>query len=228
MKLLFDFFPILLFFIAYKIFGIYAATAVAIAAAVIQNAVFWFRHRRFENMHLITLALITVLGGATLILKDKSFIMWKPTAVNWMFALAFIGSQFFAKKTLVERMMSHAIEIPQSAWRRLNISWVIFFIAMGFANLYVADFYFVANAALTAAANAPVEVDNCATQFSGHLLGLCQTTKDAEEQWVNFKLFGMMGLTILFVIGQAFYLARHVKDDEESTSLEEAEQEQGS
>ncbi len=228
MKLLFDFFPILLFFIAYKIFGIYAATAVAIAAAVIQNAAFWFRHRRFENMHLVTLALITVLGGATLILQDKSFIMWKPTAVNWMFALAFIGSQFFGEKTLVERMMSHAIEIPQPAWRRLNMSWVVFFIAMGFANLYVANFYFIADAALTAAAHAPVEVDDCTTQFSGQLLGLCQTAKDAEEQWVNFKLFGMMGLTILFVIGQAFYLARHVKDDENNSQLEEAEQEQGS
>ncbi|NOZ36763.1 MAG: septation protein IspZ [Gammaproteobacteria bacterium] len=228
MKLLFDFFPILLFFIAYKIFGIYAATAVAIAAAVLQNVVFWFRQRRFENMHLITLALITVLGGATLILQDKSFIMWKPTAVNWMFALAFIGSQFFGEKTLVERMMSHAIEIPQPAWLRLNISWVIFFIAMGFANLYVANFYFVADAALTAAAHAPVEVDNCAAQFSGQLLGLCQASKDAEEQWVNFKLFGMMGLTILFMIGQAFYLARHIKDEEKTDSLKEAEQEQGS
>ncbi len=223
MKLLFDFFPILLFFIAYKAFGIYAATAVAIAAAVIQNAIFWFRHRRFENMHLITLGLITVLGGATLILQDKSFIMWKPSAVNWMFAIAFIGSQFFGEKTLVERMMSHAIEIPRSAWMRLNLSWVVFFIAMGFANLYVANFYFIAEAALTAAANAPVEIEDCAAQFNGELLALCQTAHEAEEQWVNFKLFGMMGLTILFVIGQAFYLARHVKDNDDD--LTEVEQE---
>jgi len=214
MKLLFDFFPILLFFIAYKIYGIYAATAVAIAAAVIQNAVFWYRHRRFENMHLITLGLITVLGGATLILQDKSFIMWKPTAVNWMFALAFIGSQFVGEKTLVERMMSHAIEIPQPAWTRLNLSWVVFFIAMGFANIYVANFYFIAESALTAAVNAPVEIEDCAGQFTGQILSLCQAAHEAEEQWVNFKLFGMMGLTILFVIGQAFYLARHVKNDE--------------
>ncbi|VAX09653.1 Intracellular septation protein IspA [hydrothermal vent metagenome] len=223
MKLLFDFFPILLFFIAYKTFGIYAATAVAIAAAVIQNAIFWFRHRRFENMHLITLGLITVLGGATLILQDKSFIMWKPSAVNWMFAIAFIGSQFFGEKTLVERMMSHAIEIPRPAWTRLNLSWVVFFIAMGFANLYVANFYFIAEAALTAAANAPVEIEDCAAQFNGELLALCQTAHEAEEQWVNFKLFGMMGLTILFVIGQAFYLARHVKDNDDD--LTEVEQE---
>ncbi len=224
MKLLFDFFPILLFFIAYKVFGIYAATAVAIAAAVVQNAVFWFRHRRFENMHLVTLGLIVVLGGATLILQDKSFIMWKPTAVNWMFALAFLGSQFFGEKTLVERMMSHAIQIPRSAWTRLNMSWVIFFISMGLANLYVANFYFIAEAALTAAANAPVEIEDCAGQFNGELLSLCQSAHEAEEQWVNFKLFGMMGLTILFVIGQAFYLARHVKDGE-TTELTEAEQE---
>ena len=84
MKFLFDFFPILLFFIAYKLYGMYTATAVAIAASFVQVAAFWLKNRRFENMHLITLGLITVLGGATLLLQDRAFFMWKPTAVNWL------------------------------------------------------------------------------------------------------------------------------------------------
>ena len=226
MKLLFDFFPILLFFIAYKIYGIYAATAVAIAAAFIQNGVFWFKHRRFEKMHIITLALIVLLGGATLIFQDKAFIMWKPSAVNWAFGVAFLASQFFGDKTLVERMMSHAIQIKQPAWIRLNMSWVIFFILMGFANLYVANFYFQADAALVAAANSIIDVDNCAAaQLSQTVLGLCNQAKAMEEQWVNFKMFGMMGLTIVFVIGQAFYLARHVEP--EKAAIEASEQESG-
>ena len=239
MKLLFDFFPILLFFIAYKLYGIYAATAVAIAAAILQNAVFWFKHRRFEKMHIITLALIVLLGGATLIFQDKAFIMWKPSAVNWAFGFAFLASQFFGDKTLVERMMSHAIQIPQQAWTRLNISWVIFFIVMGLANLYVANFYFQAYAVLLPALDAinatlvsPTPlldfdnvVDNCATtQLSHSVLDLCNHAKAMEEQWVNFKMFGMMGLTILFVIAQAFYLARHVEQDE-SSAVKASEQE---
>jgi intracellular septation protein len=225
MKFLFDFFPILLFFIAYKLYGIYAATAVAIAAAFAQNAVFWYKHRRFEKMHLVTLGLIVFLGGATLIFQDKAFVMWKPTAVNWAFGLAFLGSQFFGNKTLVERMMSHAIEIPRFAWGRLNMSWVIFFLLMGLANLYVANMYFLADAALMSAANSAIDIDDC-TLLNESLLGLCQHAKTMEEQWVNFKLFGMMGLTIMFVIGQAFYLARHVKQDDE-VALEKVEQDQG-
>lgn len=179
MKFLYDFFPILLFFIAYKLYGIYTATAVAIAASFIQVGSFWVKHRRFENMHLITLGLIVVLGGATLWLQDERFIKWKPTLVNWLFALAFLGSQFIGKKPLVERMMSNAVKLPDLIWGRLNLTWVLFFTFMGIANLYV--------------------VYNFDT-----------------DTWVNFKLFGMMGLTFAFVIAQAFYLARHMKPDEEA------------
>lgn len=224
MKFLFDFFPILLFFVAYKLYGIYAATAVAIVAAVVQNAVFWLKHRRLEKMHVVTLALIILLGGATLIFQDKAFVMWKPTAVNWAFGLAFLASQFIGNKTLVERMMSHAIQIPSFAWTRLNMSWVIFFVLMGVANLYVANLYFQADAALAAASSTAIDIENCANQLTGTILELCQNAKAKEEQWVDFKLFGMMGLTILFVIGQAFYLARHIKQEPEA-ALEKVEQE---
>ena len=222
MKFLFDFFPILLFFIAYKLYGIYPATAVAIGASFVQVAAFWLKHKRFENMHLVTLALIVVLGGATLLLQDKAFFMWKPTAVNWLFAVVFLGSQFIGNKPIVERMMSHAVEAPKQIWHRLNLSWVTFFTAMGFANLYVANFFFQAESELNQAAGKIIDLDQCNT-LSGQLLELCQHTKLMEENWVDFKLFGMMGLTFAFVIAQAFYLARHMPEQETETVSENNE-----
>lgn len=174
MKLLFDFFPVLLFFIAYKLHGIYAATAVAIAATFAQVGWSWLRQRRVQPMHLLTLALIVLFGGATLLFKDEMFIKWKPTVLDWLFALAFLSSRFIGKKTLVERMMNKNISLPPDVWSRLNLTWVAFFLAMGFANVYVVYNFDTAT-------------------------------------WVNFKLFGMLGLTVAFVFAQAIYLARHIK-----------------
>jgi len=174
MKFLFDFFPILLFFLAYKIYGIYVATAVAIAASFIQVGFHFVRHKRVENSHLITLVILVLFGGATLLLQDEMFIKWKPSVVNWIFAIAFLGSQFIGNKTIIERMMSKSVTLPAPVWLRLNMSWVIFFIALGIINLYV--------------------VYNFDT-----------------DTWVDFKLFGMMGLTVLFIIAQAFYMSRHIQ-----------------
>ena len=221
MKFLFDFFPILFFFIAYKLYGIYAATAVAIAASFLQVSLFWLKHRRFEKMHVITLGLIVILGGATLLLQDKAFFMWKPTAVNWAFALGFLLSQLIGDKPLVERMMSHAIEAPRQVWRRLNLSWIVFFILMGFANLYVANFYFQAESALFEAAGHSVDLETCQQLYQGHVLDLCMRAHEFENDWVNFKLFGMLGLTILFVIGQAVYLAKHMKPQADAAQQSE-------
>jgi len=225
MKFLFDFFPILLFFAAYKLYGIFVATGVAIAASIAQVSLYWLKHRRFEKMHLITMALIVILGGLTLLLQDKAFFMWKPTAVNWAFGLAFLGSQFIGKKTLVERMMGHAITVPRPVWQKLNLAWVIFFILMGLANLYVANFYFQAEAALFQAAGQAVDLETCRQLYQGQLLDLCRRAHDMENNWVNFKLFGMMGLTLVFVLGQAVYLARYMKPD---PAPESPDQETGS
>ena len=128
MKFLYDFFPIVLFFIAYKLYGMYVATAVIIVSSLLQVGYSWFRHRKVEKMHLITLVIVLVFGGLTLILQDPVFIKWKPTVVNWLFGLAFLGSQFIGAKTLVERMMSTQIELPSAVWRRLNLTWVAFFV----------------------------------------------------------------------------------------------------
>ncbi len=174
MKFLFDFFPVFLFFVTYYAYDIYVATAVTIAASFLQVGLFWYKFRRFEKMHVITLAIITLMGGLTLILQNEMFIKWKPTVVNWLFGVVFLGSQFIGKRPVVQRMMTHAIELPDSVWMRLNLGWVLFFFAMGAINLYVVYNY-------------------------------------DTDTWVNFKLFGMMGLTFAFVILQAFYITRHTK-----------------
>ena len=188
MKIFFDFLPIFLFFAAFKLYDIYVATVVAIVSSIIQVGFSRIKTGKFETMHLVTLGLILVLGGATLLLQDKRFIMWKPTLVNWAFALAFLGSAFIGKKSMVERMMGSAIELPQQVWSRLNYAWVIFFIVIGLINIYVAFYY-----------------------------ALELPEAEREAMWVNFKLFGMMGLTFLFVIGQSFFLARYMTDEDENS-----------
>lgn len=175
MKLLVDFFPIVLFFAAYKLADIYVATLAAIVGAVLQVAYTWLRTRKVETMHLISLVLILVFGGATWFLRDPTFIKWKPTVLNWLFAIVFLGSQFIGRQPVIQRMLSAQIELPAEIWRRLNLAWTAFFIVIGGVNLYVA-FHF------------------------------------EESVWVNFKLFGMLGLTVLFVLLQSFYLARYMPD----------------
>lgn len=214
MKILADFFPILLFFVFYKLYDIYAATAVAIAASFVQVGFHWLRHRKLETMHLVTLGILVLFGGLTIALQDRAFIMWKPSVVNWLFAAAFLFSQFIGDKPLIERMMGHAISVPDAIWKRLNGLWVVFFLFMGAINLYIANDFFVAEAALTVATGMEaIDLARCDELFQGGNLELCVTAQSLEEAWVNFKLFGMMGLTIAFVIAQAFYLARHIQDD---------------
>jgi intracellular septation protein len=183
MKFLFDLFPLLLFFVAFKFFDIYAATAVAIAASFLQVGFFWFRHRRFETMHLVTLAVIVVFGGLTLALHDDTFIKWKPTLVYWILAALLIGSQWWGNKTLIERMMSEQIALPANIWRRLNLSWGIFFAVLGAVNIYVAFYY---------------------------RLDLSDEVR--RNIWVDFKVFGSFGLTLVFAIAQAFFMAKHIQE----------------
>lgn len=185
MKFLFDFFPIIAFFIAFYIpedreQGIYIATYTIIIATTIQIILYWLLYKKFEKMHLITFAVVLVFGGLTIYLNDENFIKWKPTIVNWCFSLAFIGSHFIGEKTLIERMLTMAeskLELPTPVWRNLNISWALFFIFMGFVNLYVAF--------------------NYSTEF-----------------WVNFKAWGMTLLNLSFMIGMGIYLYKYLKDIE--------------
>jgi intracellular septation protein len=177
MKLLLDFLPVIIFFIVYKASGnIILATAVLIPATMLQMLYTWLRTHRVEKMQLVTLALVVALGGATILFQDKTFIQWKPTVVNWLFAAVFLGSQFIGKKPVVQRLMESNISLPHPVWRNLNIAWVIFFAAMGILNLLVAY-------------------------------------SMSEEAWVNFKLFGMLGLTVVFILIQGLYMSKHIQGD---------------
>jgi intracellular septation protein len=141
MKQLFEFFPIVLFFIAYKLYGIYVATEVMIGATSLGVALTWLKYRQVTSMQWITLILAVVLGGATIYLHDERFLKWKLSIVEWLFGIAFLGSQFFGKKPFVERMMSGSLTLPPIIWRRLNLMWGSFFISVGFINLYVMQHY---------------------------------------------------------------------------------------
>ena len=201
MKLLIDFLPIVIFFIVYKFApetielispllngeqiqlltdmpAIVLATAVLIPATMRKILYTKITTGKVKTMHLVTLALVVLMGGATVILQDKTFIQWKPTVVNWLFAAAFFGSRFIGDKTILERMMGQNLTLPAPAWQNLNYAWVAFFVFSGIANLYVAY------------------------NFS-------------EDVWVNFKLFGLLGLTVLFIIAQSFYLYRFMNPEGE-------------
>jgi len=214
MKLLIDFFPIILFFVTYHqagaitantalgdlfdpsqpeiIVATMLATGVAIVASFIQVGGYWLKTRSVERMHIFSLALITVLGGITIAFGDPAFIQWKPTVLNWVFAAAFLLSQFIGKRSLVHRMMGSQIELPAAIWTKLNLSWVAFFFVSGLVNIYVAFYY-------------AVELDE----------------KTRMDTWVNFKLFGLLGMTFIFVIAQALYLARYMTPQEDSEQNED-------
>jgi intracellular septation protein len=179
MKFLFDLFPVALFFVAFKVFDIYTATAVAIAATFLQIGWLKWKHRKVDTMMWISLAIIVVFGGATLALHDETFIKWKPTVLYWLFALSLAGSELLFRRNLIRAMLGEQMRMPDGVWTRLNWSWVGFFILMGVANLFVAYTF-------------------------------------PTDTWVNFKLFGGMGLLLVFVVLQALFLARHIEERERS------------
>ena len=179
MKMLFDIFPVVLFFIAFKVYGIYIATAVAMGASIGQIGWLWMRGRKIDNMLWVSLVVIMVFGGATLALENETFIKWKPTVLYWLFGATLLIAYVVFKKNLVRAMMQHQVSVPDEIWKRLNTSWIGFFAVMGALNLYVAYSY-------------------------------------STDAWVNFKLFGGIGLMLAFVLVQAVMLAKHVQDKNES------------
>ena len=177
MKLLLDFFPIILFFVAYKVWGIYVATGVAIAATILQLAYMRIKTGKTEPMQWVSLAIIVVFGGATLLAHNENFIKWKPTVLYWVMGTVLLIGQLVFNKNFIRTLMGTQIQLPDPVWKNLNWGWTGFFAVMGALNLWVA-FNF------------------------------------DTDTWVNFKLFGGMGLMIVFVIAQAIYLSRHVKEEE--------------
>jgi intracellular septation protein len=177
MQFVVDLLPVIAFFVAYKLAGIYVATAVLIAGVLAQTAVTWIRFRKVSRMLLTTAGLVLVFGGLTLYLHDATFIKWKPTIVNWLFAVVFLGSHFVRGPTVIQRMLGKDVALAAAEWARLNLAWTVFFLASGTLNLYVAYNY-------------------------------------PEATWVNFKLFGLTGLTLLFAVVQGFWIARKTEQAE--------------
>ena len=170
MKVLFDLLPVIFFFVAYTgakhapdsaasfvsslLSGLgmssavdaeqaplLLATVVAIVATFAQVGWLLVRRRKVDNMLWISLAIIVVLGGATLALRDPTFIKWKPTVLYWTFAAVLLGASLFLKRNLIRTMMQGQLSLPDVIWTRLNLSWVAFFVLMGAINLYVAYNY---------------------------------------------------------------------------------------
>lgn len=138
MKFLFDLFPVILFFLAFKVYDIFVATAIAIAAAIAQIGWFWLRQQQVEKMMWINLAIIVIFGGATLVSQNETFIKWKPTAIYWLLATVLLVSNQIFSKNLVKTLLEKQIVLPTLVWNKLNRSWIGFFISMGCVNLYVA------------------------------------------------------------------------------------------
>lgn len=188
MKQFIDFIPLLLFFIVYKtepraveilghsymLGGIFSATAVLILSSVVVYGILYVKQRKLEKSQWLTLVACLVFGSLTLAFHSETFLKWKAPVVNWLFALAFAGSHFIGDRPLIQRVMGHALTLPQPIWVRLNVAWILFFVFCGAANLYVAFTY--------------------------------------QDFWVDFKVFGSLGMTLLFLVGQGIYLTRHMQD----------------
>ena len=199
MKFLFDLFPVIVFFAAYKFAGggdkgggctvtpdtpitqdpILLATGLAILATLLQVSWLLVRRKKVDGMLWVSLVIVTLFGGATLVFRDPTFIQWKPTILYWAFSLVFLASPFFLGKTLIQTMLQDKISLPEKIWGRLNASWILFFLFMGAVNL------------------AAVHNLSC-------------------NAWVNFKFYGFTALMLAFVFAQSVMLAKHVEATEES------------
>lgn len=141
MKLLIDFFPLLLFFGAYKLHDIYVATAVLMAATVLQMGLIYIIDRKLQTMHKITLLLILVFGTLTLVLQDERFIKWKPTVLYAAMGLALALALWIWQKNFLKILLGSQLELPEGVWLRLNLAWIVYAFFMAGLNAYVAAFY---------------------------------------------------------------------------------------
>jgi len=178
MKLLLDFFPIILFFLTFKTWGIMAATAVAIAATVVQIGYLWRKNGLVEPMQWVSLGVIVVFGGATLVTQDETFIKWKPTVLYWLMGSALWLGHLVFKRNFIQTLMGAQVKLPDHAWGVLLHSWACFFATMGCVNIWVANNF-------------------------------------DTDTWVSFKLFGGLGLMLVFVVAQGVYMSRFIQEQPE-------------
>ena len=206
MKLFFDFLPLILFFGVFKVADMNAeaaaryatehlgflvsggivgvdeapvllATVVVMVATLVQIGILVLMRRKVDTMLWVTFGLIAVLGGATVWFHDPTFIKWKPSVLDWVFALALWVSQALFGKNLLQVLIGGQLELPKPVWQRLNLAWIAFFVLMGFLNLWVAYTF-------------------------------------STSVWATFKVFGLTGLMLVFMVAQGFYISRFLKDED--------------
>lgn len=138
MKIFSDFLALILFFATYWYTqDIRLATSVAVVIGVIQATFIWFKFKKLETMQTVNLAIIVIFGGATIILNNPIFVMWKPSILFWATAIALIVSQLMGKNGI--RMLMHKeLALPSTIWTQLNVLWIVFLVIMGVINLVVA------------------------------------------------------------------------------------------
>jgi len=214
MKFLLDFGPIVLFFIVYKYYGLYAAIYAMIASTFVQIMYSRVTTGKFVTSQVLTFALLVVFGGISIILRDPAFVMWKVSVLYVIFAAVLIGSNYIGSKTLLERMMGKELQLPRNTW--VNLTW---FWSLGFIIISIINAFFVNNALsarnlfLNSGSIVDPKIDlknfDCS---QSPLESLCLIAQSSEESWVNFKLFGTLGLTLVLIIITVLMLSKHIKE----------------
>jgi intracellular septation protein len=208
MKFLFDLFPVILFFIVFKLgethqeaahalaiqymgglvaggslspeqSPIMLATAVGIVATVLQIVYLLVRGRKVDGMLWLSLGVIVVMGGLTIYFHDENFIKWKPTILYFAFALALLVAQLGFRSNLMRKVMEEQVKLPESVWARVGYAWIGFFLFQGVLNLVMAFVVFKGN----------------------------------TSAWVSYKMFGATGLFFAFVVIQTLMLSKHITED---------------
>ena len=214
MKFLLDFGPIVLFFIVYKYYGLYAAIYAMIASTFVQIMYSRVTTGKFVTSQVLTFALLVVFGGISIVLRDPAFVMWKVSVLYVIFAAVLIGSNYIGSKTLLERMMGKELQLPRNTW--VNLTW---FWSLGFIIIAIINAFFV-NTALSARnlflnsgsiVDPKIDLKNFDCSQSP-LEDLCLIAQSSEESWVNFKLFGTLGLTLVLIIITVLMLSKHIKE----------------
>ena len=214
MKFLLDFGPIVLFFIVYKYYGLYAAIYAMIASTFVQIMYSRVTTGKFVTSQVLTFALLVVFGGISIVLRDPAFVMWKVSVLYVIFAAVLIGSNYIGSKTLLERMMGKELQLPRNIW--VNLTW---FWSIGFVIIAIINAFFV-NTALSARnlflnsgsiVDSKIDLKNFDCSQSP-LESLCLIAQSSEESWVNFKLFGTLGLTLVLIIITVLMLSKHIKE----------------
>ena len=176
-NMLLDFVPVLLFFISFKMYGIYVATTVGIVSTALQVILTRLIRKKYDNQQLVTLVVFVFFGGMTLYFHNPIFVKWKPSVVFWIFGCVLFLSQFIGKKPIMQRMLEKVLEekatLPDLIWKRLNLAWTLFFITLGTINIYIAYTY-------------------------------------STDIWVNFKVYGIMGLLLIFSFFQAICISKYM------------------